>query len=394
MESKLQVFLYKIRIVMGVSMIVPVFLFVLLLMTQSMAKHNHEKEIITLIGAVAQENEAAAVRGIQQYFARQSVDASEQYTLGMTILSHSGYAQTATRFLWARFIGFFLSEVNSIFLFIIVFLWLFFVAKEGQYYSRELSKQDSTEKNRQKRKDEYYQTLVKEIEQYEGNIYHQIKTQITAISLCLQNLTNEVEELQQRVAYQMAQSQIQKLSRLCSLFLRDQQLSSNKTKFHYQAHSLTQIVEYAAKMVQPLSDWKKTSIQTLIEIQDDVIVCDEVWLSECIITILENAVEHTRVNCPIILHLQEEVSLHRISILSRGEILGAEQMSQLFDRFYTQNSNHFGIGLHMAMTIAQMHHGILWAENTRNGVQFILELPKLNGAKIYDTSPFCKAFGV
>jgi signal transduction histidine kinase len=391
MNQKTNPFPRKIRMVMIVSLILPVCLSLLLVTVQTIAYRSHESEITALLGTVAQVDESAAVRGIQQYLAGNTEDASEQAAMGENILSQAGYGQTASKFIGSRFYEGSHPTWAICFVILVTLAWLFFAGRSLYRFEGECSIRVEKMEREGKRKDEYYHALVKEIEGYEGNLYHQMKTPITAISLCFQNLAAESAEISQQGVYKMAQIQIQKLNRLCTQLLRDQQLSSNKIRFRYEAHSLVQILESAVALVEPLAAWKQSPIQFETDVREATIVYDEVWLSECVITLLENAVEHTKSKEPVVLELQEMGGSWRITAFSGGTVLSEDQMSRLFDRFYTQRSDHFGIGLHMAMTIAQMHHGFLRAENAENGVRFILELPKLNGAEAYDLSPFCKS---
>ena len=65
-----------------------------------------------------------------------------------------------------------------------------------------------------------------------------------------------------------------------------------------------------------------------------------------------------------------------ISISDSGPGIPAEQLTQIFDPFYTTKEQGMGIGLSIARTIILAHHGQIWAENqTEGGAVFHLSLP-------------------
>lgn len=122
---------------------------------------------------------------------------------------------------------------------------------------------------------------------------------------------------------------------------------------------------------------------------DFLLHCDETWLAECIITLLENAIEHSPEYGTVRLFLYHEQGRYRLQVQSSGAMLSPEKLHQIFERYYSGSPGHFGIGLHMARTIAENHHGHIVAYNTEagegnQGVCFDLVLPILDRAETYD----------
>ena len=85
-----------------------------------------------------------------------------------------------------------------------------------------------------------------------------------------------------------------------------------------------------------------------------------------------------------------------VSITDTGHGIEAENLSRVFESFYTTKPDGMGMGLYLARLIVQSHAGRLWAENNKNGkgttLRFILptiptEAPKPSPLKEASTYP-------
>ena len=65
-----------------------------------------------------------------------------------------------------------------------------------------------------------------------------------------------------------------------------------------------------------------------------------------------------------------------IAVEDRGEGIDNEQMSRLFDAFYTTREDGNGLGLAIVRRIVAQHQGLVRAENRQGGgARFVLTLP-------------------
>ena len=68
----------------------------------------------------------------------------------------------------------------------------------------------------------------------------------------------------------------------------------------------------------------------------------------------------------------------RLKVADSGSGITAADYPLLFDAFYSTKSEGMGMGLSICRSIAEAHHGLLWAEQKDPpGAVFYLQLPQL-----------------
>lgn len=86
----------------------------------------------------------------------------------------------------------------------------------------------------------------------------------------------------------------------------------------------------------------------------------------------------------ILFTISQTQTHHRYSVFNTGPPLPPEECDKVFDVFYmvdkarSREQNSHGLGLSVTKTIAELHNGKVYCENTPLGVTFFLELPKKN----------------
>ena len=103
-------------------------------------------------------------------------------------------------------------------------------------------------------------------------------------------------------------------------------------------------------------------------------------LRRLISILLDNAVKYGEAGGTIRLTLEKTERQARLTVSNPGAPIPAEQLERLFERFYRADASRgeksgFGLGLSIAVVIAQEHKGTLRAESGREGTRFVFTVP-------------------
>lgn len=112
------------------------------------------------------------------------------------------------------------------------------------------------------------------------------------------------------------------------------------------------------------------------EIDDLDFYADDTKLRQALINLLKNAVESSKPDSPVLLHIFTDSKNLYFSIQDHGCGISKEQEKQLFEPFHTTKSYGTGLGLPIAKRIIESHHGILTFVSTEGaGTTFQISLP-------------------
>jgi signal transduction histidine kinase len=66
----------------------------------------------------------------------------------------------------------------------------------------------------------------------------------------------------------------------------------------------------------------------------------------------------------------------QLSVSDRGPGIAEDKLKAIFEPFFSSKPDGMGMGLPIARTIVEAHHGQIWAENRdHGGVSFRIKLP-------------------
>ena len=110
---------------------------------------------------------------------------------------------------------------------------------------------------------------------------------------------------------------------------------------------------------------------------------DKQRLSQVILNLLMNAIQHTPAGGAVTVSVEKKGdSLAQLSVEDTGEGIEADQLEQIFERFYRvsqsrdRSSGGSGLGLAIARSLINAHGGEIWAESTPgSGSKFIFTIP-------------------
>lgn len=326
-------------------------------------------------------NENISVEDIQEYI--QSEDIEKYIKEGKDKIKESGYSNSIDKYIkqktWKVMLP---CSLIVIMIDGIICFWLFRKSEQYAMEEEKYKKENHIIKQENENLKKHLITDKEEMMKYEENLYHQLKTPLTGLKLSLETIDSD----HNKETLDIAEKEVEKMSKLITLFLKDRKMSANQIRFYFEEQDCISLLNEAIGTVRPITLKCHKEVRIESDFDSFFISCDEVWLRECFTTLLENSIEHGKEDTLITVRKQNTNLL--IQIISLGTLLDEKEINQFFERFYTDNEQHFGIGLHMSKMIIENHHGTLRAYNvvSENQAVFEIKLPILSGSKTYDVS--------
>jgi PAS domain S-box-containing protein len=213
-----------------------------------------------------------------------------------------------------------------------------------------------------------------------GNIAHQWRQPLNAVSLGIMDLAEAFEHGE--ISKEYFDDTIRNINRIltkmsCTL---DDFRNYFKPQSQKKLFQLKEVIESALDFVS--ADMETHEIKVEKELNNDVVAFGySNELLQVIINILQNARDSIVLNSPgdrkIHLRTFTENSSSFLEIFNTGPLIPAEHMIRLFDPYFTtkDDDNATGLGLYIAKTIIEKNmNGRISCFNQDDGVRFVLEL--------------------
>ncbi len=206
-----------------------------------------------------------------------------------------------------------------------------------------------------------------------ADISHQLKTPLAALRLYCE--MDKGYDSRPHTPQQLLL--IERMEHLISSLLRLEKLRANIYEMIFTEQNLSQLVKQVWEEIQPLYPEKAFSITGNATMR-----CDPYWMAEGLKNILINSCRHTPPDGRIEVSLTATDSSITITVEDNGKGIPEEELPKIFHRFYRSSPTQkegAGIGLAITKTIVEKHHGMIYVENTAEGLKITLHFPKLEG---------------
>ena len=115
--------------------------------------------------------------------------------------------------------------------------------------------------------------------------------------------------------------------------------------------------------------------------EEAMLLCDRGWLWEAIDNLIKNALDHTKAGDAVCLEWKILPGAVQICVRDNGTGIHPEDLYHIFKRFYRlddarSRDGSFGLGLSIAQSIVDTHHGRIWCESATGLNSFFVELPQ------------------
>lgn len=209
-----------------------------------------------------------------------------------------------------------------------------------------------------------------------SDISHQIKTPLTVILILIDNLidNNNINKNEQEEALRKIKREIMNINFLISSLLKLSKFEANTITFNNDEVQVLDIINKAILNVSVIADLKNIKIN-LIGDEDTKINCDFFWQTEALTNILKNSLEHSLESSLIDIICEKSAMYVKIIITDYGVGIKKEDISHIFERFYSSNTslNNTGIGLSLAKTIIEHNNGTITVTSNELETKFIIK---------------------
>lgn len=197
-----------------------------------------------------------------------------------------------------------------------------------------------------------------------SNIAHQIRTPITAISLCVQTMEGKAGKAER----EQIQRQLMRLTHLEEALLLLARLDAGTLVLERKETDVYTLLALAADNLQEIFAQYAVSVE-VPELGEMTLQADLDWTMEAVMNLMKNCAEHNAGGC---VHCFYEQNPLYTEILVRDEGAGfdREELPHLFERFYrgkNAGEGGIGIGLALAKEIIERQNGTIRAKNLPEG---------------------------
>jgi len=227
-------------------------------------------------------------------------------------------------------------------------------------------------------------------------VSHDMRTPLAAIkevvSLLSETACGQLDERQQRYLA-IARDEIDRLNRMIDNLVEVSRMDSGRIVLHLDAVDLRDVLSSAVEGLTPLIGKNGLVIECEISPELPPVWGDRDRLLRVFSNLLDNAIKHSPARGAIRVAAESvapgsSILLDRgissrarhvlVTVSDNGPGIPAESLERVFDRFEQLDrcGPGVGLGLAIARSIVEMHHGRVWAENAPGGgAVFRLALP-------------------
>jgi signal transduction histidine kinase len=156
-----------------------------------------------------------------------------------------------------------------------------------------------------------------------------------------------------------------------------------KAPFELKNLELNDLVRDTVEFLSALAIARKFELVSVIAPDALPIIGDRIQLQQVILNLVVNGVDAMKdtptENRIISIRTSRVEKIAELSVSDRGPGIPEDKLKEVFEPFFTSKAEGMGMGLSIARTIVEAHHGLIWAQNRdHGGASFRIKLPISN----------------
>jgi PAS domain S-box-containing protein len=212
---------------------------------------------------------------------------------------------------------------------------------------------------------------------------HEVRNPLNNIQMSVEELESDIGE-DGRSYLEIIRRNSERINGLINELLN----SSRPTEMHRQNISLRDVLSRSIQMAGDRIMLKNIKVESNFEDKPCIISADEDKLKIAFLNILINATEAiTSTDGKILVSLSCQENFCRIEIADNGCGISSDNVSKLFEPYFTSKRNGMGLGLASTLNIVQAHKGIVEVKSEIGvGTTFIITFFKSQTQKVFENS--------
>ena len=216
--------------------------------------------------------------------------------------------------------------------------------------------------------------------QFVADASHELKTPLTVIMTNAEMLQDPGynEETRQQFSSSIL-TMSQQMRGLVEGLLELARVDNGAVKTSFSELDMSQLVEDDMLPFEPLYFEKELTLSTAIE-KGIRVKGSPSHLRQVLDILLDNAMKYSTPQGEVRVKLKKQGSHCVLSVASPGAEISAEDLKNIFKRFYRidkarSRDGSYGLGLSIAQSIVEEHRGRIWAESGNGINTFLVQLP-------------------
>ncbi len=213
--------------------------------------------------------------------------------------------------------------------------------------------------------------------QMAAGLAHQLRTPLASAVLYASQLNQFTEnDPKQNKAVEKVRTCMRYLEKL----INDMLMYAKGGEFSEQKFVLDELLVTFNTRIENRLRESGTQLRIISQLNEIQLIGSMDALVSVLINLAENAMEACDENCNIDLEVYEQADYLIIAMRDNGPGLSVEQQAKIFQPFFTQREGGTGLGLAVAQSIVQAHHGdLLLQSQLGKGSSFYVCLPLNRG---------------
>ncbi|MGN0507148.1 MAG: sensor histidine kinase [Lachnospiraceae bacterium] len=215
------------------------------------------------------------------------------------------------------------------------------------------------------------------------NVAHDLRTPLTSI-LGYLGLANreDISEEQRRTYVNTAYEKAKRLEKLVEDLFEYSKMTLGAVRMDCQELDLIRILQQLLEEFYPSFTKNGLALDFYYTDKNAYIYADGNLLARAFANLIGNAIKYGSDGKRVELSLQQTTEEVTVRIINFGEIIPKEALENIFERFYRVESSRSaqtggsGLGLTIAKSVIEMHHGTIEVTSDLNGTVFQVTLPK------------------